>query len=223
MKKKEKEHLKADPFVHFMQQALAFIKGHRRPLLIGAGLAALAVLVLLAVFLFQRLSASGENRLYAEAFRVHNDAKLSLEQRITALQALQFKKGISAAGHLFLASLHYEKGDLVKAEAVLAAMPTSRLALVNDEKHALLARVLAAGGKGSESRGVLERLLANKKTAMAKELILLQLAKLHLQEKRSDEGIAALKRILAEYGETPSATEAQTLLSASEAASATAR
>ena len=39
MKKKEKEHLKADPFVHFMQQALAFFKGHRRPLLIGAGLA----------------------------------------------------------------------------------------------------------------------------------------------------------------------------------------
>ncbi len=216
MKKKEKEHLKADPFVHFWQQAFAFVKGHRRPILIGAGIAVLVVLILLAVFLFRRVSNRGENRLYTEAFRVHNDGKMSADQKIAALARMKFGKGISATGHLFLAALYYEKGDLAKAEAVLAAMPRSRVALVNDEKQTLFARLLASNGKGTEARGVLERMLADKKTVMGKELILIQLAKLHLKEKRKDEGIAALKRILAEYVETPSAMEAQTLLSTSE-------
>jgi predicted negative regulator of RcsB-dependent stress response len=216
MKRKEKERLKSDPFVHFMQQALAWIKGHRRPLLIGAGAAALAAVALLAVLVFQNLSASGENRLYADVFRIQGDGKMSLAAKIAALEKLTLRRGISASGHLFLAALHYEKGDLAKAEAVLAAMPPSRVPLLNDEKSVLLARVLAAGGKGAEARAVLERLLAAKRLAMARELVLLQLAKLQGAEQRRDEAIATLKRIVAEYGETPSAVEARTLLAAGE-------
>jgi len=220
MKRKEKEHLKADPFVHFMQQALAFFKSNRRPLLIGAGVAVLAAVILLAVFLFNNLSSSGENRRYAEAFRVRHDEKMGVDQKISALQGMKFGRGISAAGHLFLASLHYEKGDMQKAEAVLAAMPKSRVALVNDAKHALFAEVLAAGGKGTEARSELERLLANKNTAMAKELVLMKLAKLNIRDKRNDEAIAALKRVLAEFAETPSAAEARTLVSTMETSAA---
>jgi predicted negative regulator of RcsB-dependent stress response len=212
MKKKEKEHLKADPFVHFMQQALAYVKGHRRPLLIGAGIVALAAVALLAVFLLHNLSSIGENRLYAEAFRVHNDGKMSVDQKIAALQGMKFRKGISASGHLFLAALHYEKGDMQKAEAVLAAMPGCRVALLNDEKHALYARVLAAAGREKEAEAVLARMLADGKTAMARELILLQLADMQVKGKRSAEAAATLKRILSEYAETPSAMEARTLL-----------
>ncbi|MDD8012078.1 MAG: hypothetical protein PHX05_01190 [Acidobacteriota bacterium] len=220
MKKKEKEHLKADPFVHFMQQALAFFKSYRRPLLIGAGVVALAAVILLAVFLFNNMSSSGENRRYAEAFRIQHDEKMGVEQKIAALQGMKFGRGISAAGHLFLAALYYQKGDLQKAETVLAAMAKSRVALVNDEKHALLAQVLAAGGKGAEARGELERLLANKNTAMAKELVLMQLAKLNIRDKRNDEAIATLKRILAEFAETPSAVEARALVSTMETSAA---
>ena len=220
MKKKEKDHLKADPFVNFMQQALAFFKNNRRPLLIGAGIAALAAVILLAVFLFNNLSSSSENRRYTEAFRVHHDEKIGVDQKIAALQKLKFGRGISASGHLFLAALYYEKGDTQKAEAVLSAMPKSRVALVNDEKNALLAQVLAADGKGAEARGVLERLLADKNTVIAKELVLMQLAKLHLREKRNDEAIATLKRVLAEFAETPSAGEARTLVSTMETSAA---
>lgn len=218
MKKKEKEHLKADPFVHFMQQALAFFKSHRRPLLFGAGAAALVALVLLAVFLLQTVSNRGENRLYAAAYGIESDGKLTVDKKIAALQKMTFRKGISAAGHLFLASLFFEKGDLAQAESVLAAMPRSRVALLNDEKQSLFARVLAAGGRSADAEAVLKRLLGGKTTAMAKERILLQLAKLQVTAKRQEEGIATLKRITAEYGETPSAMEARTLLASLEAA-----
>lgn len=212
MKRKEKEHLKADPFVHFFETALEFFRRNRRQILLGAGAAALVILVLLAVFLFQNLSSTGENKLYAEAFRIQTAADLSVDQKIAKLQEMKFRRGISAAGRLFLAALHYEKGDLAKAEAVLAAMPASRVPMLNDEKSTLTARVLAAGGKSAEADSLLERMLADKKTAMAKDLILLQLAKTRIQAKRNEEAAAALKRILSEYPDTPSANEAQTLL-----------
>jgi Uncharacterized protein conserved in bacteria len=216
MKKKEKEHLKTDPFIHFFETAFAFIKSHRRWIVMGAAAVALVVLTLLLLLLLGNLSSSGENALYAEAFRVRNDGKMTLDQKIAALQGMKFKRGISASGQLFLAALHYEKGEWTKAEAVLKAMPASRVGLLNDEKHVLHAQVLAAGGKNSEAEAVLNRLLAEKKTVMPRELILLQLARLQRQEGRGAEAAATLQRIIAEHGNTPGAMEAQNLLSAIE-------
>ena len=213
MKKREKEHLKTDPFIHFFEMAFVFIRNHRRWIVMGAAAVALVVLTLLLLLMFGNLSASGENALYAEAFRVRHDGKITLDQKITALQGMKFKRGISASGHLFLASLHYEKGELAKAEAVLTTMPASRLGLLNDEKLALYAQVLAARGKSSEAEAVLNRLLADKKTVLAPELILIQLAKLQQKENRDAEAVATLQRVLAEHPDTPGAMEAQNLLS----------
>ena len=95
---------------------------------------------------------------------------------------MKFRNGISASGRLFLAALCFEKGDLAGAEAALAAMPKSRVALLNDEKHLLRSQVLAAGGKITEAEAVLNQMLADKKTAVAKEAVLLQLAKLQIKE-----------------------------------------
>jgi len=212
MKRKEKEHLKADPFVHFFEKALTFYKANRRLIFLGAGAVALVAIVLLAVFLFQNLSSSGENKAYAAAYRVQSSPDLSVDQKIAKLQGMKFRNGISAAGRLFLASLLYEKGDLAQAESVLKEMPNSRVAMVNDEKRTLTAQVLAAAGKKAEAEAVLEGMLTDKRTAMAKEIILLQLAKMRIRNQRNEEAAAALKRILSEYPDTPSASEAQTLL-----------
>jgi tetratricopeptide (TPR) repeat protein len=213
MKKKEKEHLKTDPFIRFFETAFAFIKSHRRWIVMGAAAVALVVLALMLLLLFRNLSSSGENTLYAEAFRVRNDGKMTLDQKIAALQKMKFKRGISASGRLFLAALHYEKGELAKAEALLTAMPASRLRLLNDEKHALYAQVLAAGGKSAEAEAVLNRLLAEKKTVLSRELILIQLAKLQRKDRRYAEAAATLQRVIAEHPDTPGAMEAQSLLS----------
>jgi predicted negative regulator of RcsB-dependent stress response len=218
MKRKEKEHLKADPFVHFFEKTLAFYKHHRQRIFMGAGAVVLVAVILLAVFLFRNLSSTGENKVYAEAFRIQTATDMSVDQKIAKLREVKFKNGISAAGRLFLAALLYEKGDLAKAEAELAAMPKSRVAMVNDEKHTLHAQVLAAGGKTAEAEAVLDRMLTDKKTAMAKELILLQLARMRIKNQRNEEAAAALKRILSEYPDTPSANEAQNLLSTLEGA-----
>jgi predicted negative regulator of RcsB-dependent stress response len=213
MKKKEKEHLKADPFVHFFETALTLFRENRRTILLAAGIIVLVVIALGALFLFQNLSSAGENRLYAEAFRVRIATDMTVDQKIARLQGMEFRRGISAAGRLFLAALEYEKGDLQKAEAILKVMPASRVALVNDQKQALYAQVLAAGGRTAEAEDALNRLLADKKTAMAKELILMQLADIEIKGKHADEAASTLKRILSEYPDTPSAIQARTRLS----------
>jgi predicted negative regulator of RcsB-dependent stress response len=212
MKRKEKEHLKTDPFVHFFEKAVLFYKNNRRFILLGAGVAALVVIILVALLLFRNMGSLGENKTYAEAFRVRTAENMSVDEKIAKLQEMKFKKGISAAGQLFIAALQYEKGDLAKAEATLAAMPKSRVAMINDDKNTLYAQVLVTTGKTAEAEAMLKGMLHEKKTVMAKELILMQLAKMQAMNKQNAEAVASLKQLISEYPDTPSAMEAQTLL-----------
>ena len=159
MKRKEKEHLKADPFVNFIEKAIAFLKNNRRLILVGAGIAMLLVIILIAIFFFANLSAAGENKLYASAFSIRSNTSMSIDQKIAKLQELKFKKGISSVGQLFIAALYYEKGDLPNAEKTLQQYSSSRIAIINDQKKTLEAQVLAAGGKSQEAMNLLNRML----------------------------------------------------------------
>jgi len=223
MKRKEKEHLKADPFVNFVEKAITFLKNNRRLLLAGAGIALLLVIALLVVFFFTNLSAAGENKLYASAFSISGNTNMSIDQKISKLQELKFKKGISSVGQLFIAALYYEKGDLPNAEKTLQQYSGSSIAIINDQKKTLEAQVLAAGGKSQEAMNLLNRMLEDKQTQMGKELIIMILAKIQTKSLRQEEAVSSLKRIISEYPNTPSANEAQTLLSASEAADSAAQ
>ena len=223
MKRKEKEHLKADPFVNFVEKAITFLKNNRRLLLAGAGIALLLVIALLVVFFFTNLSAAGENKLYASAFSISGNTNMSIDQKISKLQELKFKKGISSVGQLFIAALYYEKGDLPNAEKTLQQYSGSSIAIINDQKKTLEAQVLAAGGKSQEAMNLLNRMLEDKQTKMGKELIIMMLAKIQTKSLRQEEAVSSLKRIISEYPNTPSANEAQTLLSASEAADSAAQ
>ena len=218
MKRKEKEHLKADPFVHFFEKALEFFKNKHRPILAAAGIVLLLVAVLIAAFFLTGLSAARENTLYASAFSIRNDATMSIDQKIAKLQELKFKKGISSAGRLFIASLYYEKGDLANAEKALSQYSGSRIAILNDQKKMLEAQVLITGGKSQEAIDLLKRMIDDKKTVLGKDLVILALAKIQTRSQRQDEAIASLKRIVSEYPNTSSAMEAQSLLKDSESA-----
>ncbi len=217
MKKKEKEHLKADPFVHFFEQVLAFFKNNRRLIFALTGIALLLVIIILAIFFLTGLSTASENKVYASAFSIRTDTALSIDQKIGKLQKLKLKKGISSAGNLFIAALYYEKGDLANAEKALRQFPGSRIAIINDQKKTLEAQVLADSGKSQEAIDLLKRMLEDKKTKMGKELIILMLAKIQTRSLRQEEAVGSLKRIISEFPNTPSAQEAQTLLSAGKA------
>jgi predicted negative regulator of RcsB-dependent stress response len=209
--------------VQFVEKAVTFLNNNRRLILVGAGIALLLVIILLAVFFFTNLSTEGENKLYASAFNIRSNTNMSIDQKIAKLQELKFKKGISSVGPLFIAALYYEKGDLPNAEKTLKQYSGSRIDIINDQKKTLEAQVLAAGGKSQEAMNLLNLMLENKQTQMGKDLIILMLAKIQTKSLRNEEAVSSLKRIISEYPNTPSANEAQTLLSASEAADSAAQ
>jgi predicted negative regulator of RcsB-dependent stress response len=213
MKRKEKAHLKADPFVHFIEKAITFLNNNRRLLMAGVGIALILVVALLVVFFFTNLSAAGENKLYASAFSIRSNTSMSVDQKIAKLQEIKFKKGISSIGQLFIAALYYEKSDLLNAEKTLRQYSGSRIAIINDQKKTLEAQILAAGGKSQEALHLLKLMLEDKQTQMGKELIILMQAKIQSKSLRQEEAVSSLKKIIGEYPNTPSANEAQNLLS----------
>jgi len=223
MKRKEKEHLKADPFVNFVEKTIIFFKNNRHLILAGAGIALLLVIALLAVFFFTNLSAASESKLYANIFSIRSNTNMSIDQKIAKLQEFKFKKGISSAGQLFIAALYYEKGDLPNAEKTLQHYSGSNIPIINDQKKTLEAQVLASGGKNQEAIDLLKRMLEDKQTQMDKELIIMMLAKIQTKSLRQEEAVSSLKRIISEYPNTPSANEAQTLLSTIETADSAAQ
>ncbi len=218
MKRKEKEHLKADPFVHFFEKALEFVKNNRRPILAAAGIALLLVMVLVAAFFFTGLSAASENKTYASAFRIRSDASLTIDQKIGKLQELKFKKGISSSGRLFIAALYYEKGDLANAEKALQEYSGSRLAILNDQKKMLEAQLLASRGKSQEAIDLLKGMVSDRKTVLGKDIVILALAKIQAKSQLREEAATSLKRVISEYPDSPSAMEAQNLLKDNEGA-----
>jgi predicted Zn-dependent protease len=136
---------------------------------------------------------------------------------------MKFKKGVSAAGRLFIAALYYEKGDLQKAGTLLQEFPACRVAMINDEKQVLAAQVLAAAGKSAEAEALLNQMLTDKKTTLGRELILMLRAKMQIKNRQNEKAASSLKQIMSEYPDTPSAMEAQNLLSTLAGDSAPAR
>ena len=212
MKKKEREHLKEDPFQKFITQAMDILDKYKKYLFAGlAALVAIAVILLLAAF-FRSHSISAENRLFSQAVAIKSDENLSVDQKIEKLSQLESKSGISAAVKLFLAALYFEKNDLPKSKEALASFSTSKINLLNDQKKLLEAEILISSGKKQEALELLNQLLADPKTEIAKDLILLKMAKIQVKNEQTETAVANLNKIVEEYPQSPFSSEARDLL-----------
>jgi predicted negative regulator of RcsB-dependent stress response len=212
MKRKEREHLKEDPLQKFITQSMDFLKKYRKPLI--GGLIALVVVgvILVVLVLFKSYSISVENRVFAQAAAINSDENLSIDQKIERLSQMDSKGGISAAVKLFLAALYFEKNELEKSKTVLDNFPTSNIPLLNDQKKLLEAEILDASGKKVEALDLLNQLLANPKTEIAKDLLLLKMAKIQAKGEQTDTAIANLNRIVTEFPQSPFNYEARDML-----------
>jgi predicted negative regulator of RcsB-dependent stress response len=212
MKRKEREHLKEDPFQQFIQKVLAFLKQYHKVIYIGIGVVVAAGVIIAALVFFQFLSISSENRLYAEALKIKNDKTLSVEQKIENLSQLQNKGGISAAVKLFLASLYFEKGDLEKSKEALMDFSSSEYKLINDQKMLLEANILIASNKTKEALELLNKLVSSPQSEVAKDFILLKMARIQVRMDQGEAAINNLKKIIDEYPQSYYSYEARNLL-----------
>lgn len=212
MKRKEREHLKEDPFQIFIQNVLATLRKYKKDILMGVSLAGIVIVIILAIALFRAGSVAGENRLFMEAATIQESDTLTLDQKIEKLQQLDHKKGISASIQLSLASLYFQAGDLKKAQEVLDNFSGSKYALINDKKKILDADILAASGKGKEALDILYKLYSDPKAEVAQDYLLLKMAQIQAKAAQNDTAIANLKKIGDDFPQSPYRRDAQQLL-----------
>jgi predicted negative regulator of RcsB-dependent stress response len=216
MKKKEREHLKEDPFQVFIQKTLGFLETFKKQILIGI---AAAAVIIIAVFLISFLKAgtvSTNNRLYSEAQKILESDKFTLDQKIEKLNELDKKSGISSSISLSLAALYFEKGDVQKAKEALDKYPGSDYKMINDKKTLMEAEIMDASGKSKEALDMLYKIFSDAKSEVAKDFILLKMARIQLKTEKQDTAIANLKKLTDEYPQSYYLREAQALLKKAE-------
>ncbi|UCH93781.1 MAG: tetratricopeptide repeat protein [Candidatus Aminicenantes bacterium] len=212
MKRKEREHLKEDPFQRFIASALDILKKYRKLIFVGiAAVAAIAVIIVLVLFI-QSFSISAENKLYAEAVSIKNDENLKVDEKIEKLSQLKSKNGISASVKLFLASLYFEKEDLQKSKEILDSFSNSKIKLLNDQKKLLEADILISSNKKNEALALLNQMLADPKSEIAKDFILLKMARIQAKIEQTETAVANLNKIIDEYPRSAYSFEARHIL-----------
>ncbi len=213
MKRKEREHLKEDPFQIFIEKTIEMLRKYKKEIFLGfAAVVAIAVILLVVLYL-QSSSVSRENRLYSEALKIQNSETLTLDQKIEKLSQMDNKKGISSSIQLSLAALYFEKGDMRKAKEVLDQFPGSKFKLINDKKKLLEAEMLNASGKGKEALDQLYKLFSDPESEIAKDFILLKMAQIQEKSEQFETATANLKKITEDYPLSPYRRDAQALLS----------
>jgi len=211
MKRKEREHLKEDPFQLFIGGAIDLLKKYKKELLIGFGAALVLVLAIIVIGIVRTGSLAGENTVYSDALTIKNDAALTVDQKIEKMSALKDKGGISASINLFLAALYFEKDDFQKASDTLNDFNSSN-PLLKSEKKLLEAEILNASDKKKDALQLLNTMLADPKSQIAKDFILMRMAKIQVKDGQNETAVTNLNKLIDEYPQSYYSYEARNLI-----------
>lgn len=213
MKRKEREHLKEDPFQQFISYVLEILKKFKKEIYIGLTAVVAIIVVIILVGFIQSLSISSENKLFSEALNIKNDKDMTIDQKIEKLSEINSKSGISASAKLILASLYFEKGDIKKSKEIIDQFSDSKIKLLNEQKKLLEADILISSDKEKDGLDLLNQILVDPKSEIPKDFILIKMAKIQAQnDQEKTAAIANLNKIIKEYSQSRFYFEAKTLL-----------
>ena len=212
MKKKERAHLKEDPFINFIEKVIDKIKQFKREILFTLGIFLALAIILLIVIFFKSQSIASDNRLFSQAMEIKDSSTLNADQKIDALSQLKNRSGISSAIRLFIATLYFEKGDFTNAEKNLAEFRNSHLKIINDQKKLLEAEILAATEKERDAIDILNKLLSDGKSELPRDFILLRIARIQIRTDQNESAVTQLQKLIDEYPQSVYIDEARALL-----------
>ena len=212
MKKKEKKHLKEDPFANFIQLVIEKFNEFKREIVIIAGVVVIIAIVIIAILLLRTGSISKDNNNFASALEIWKSTTMTSEQKINELSSFKAGKGISSAINFYLASLYYQKEDYIKAKEVLSEYSGSNK-LLDDQKKLLDAELLIALKEGKRGLDTLHQLLSDSKSEISKDYLLLKIAKINIKDGMEKSAKDNLRRLLIEFPQSIYQREAQKLMS----------
>lgn len=212
MKKKERAHLKEDPFINLFEKVIDKIRQFKREILFALGICLALGIIILVIIFFKSQSIANDNQLYSRALEIKNSITLDSNQKIKELSQLENRSGISSAIRLFIASLYFENGEFKKAEETLSHFRSSHLKIVDDQKKLLEAEILAASDQEREAIDILNKILSDGKSELAKDFILLKIARIQIRVNQNQSAITQLNKLVSEFPQSVYADEARTLL-----------
>ena len=212
MKRKEREHLKEDPFITFIQKSLFQFGKYKQHIFVGLGAVILFIAIIVGVKLWNNYSLSQENMAFSSGMEIITNEDLTIDQKIDQLSQLETKKGISQSNKITLATLHFQKGDINKAQDVLNSIPPSAVKLIDDQKILLKGEILNSSNKSQEAVDTLLKLYADKNSKIAKDFVLFRIANIQLKSNQEKSAEANLKKMAEEFPQSQYLRKAQTLL-----------
>ncbi len=212
MKRKEREHLKEDPFANFIQLVIEKFEKFRREIFIISGVLVVIVLIIIAVLLLRSGSISKDNQNFASALEIWNSTTMTSDQKIEELSSLKKDKGISSVITFYMASLYYEKEDFLKAKEVLSEYKGNNK-LLDDQKKLLDAELYIALKEVKKGLDILHQLLSDSRSEITKDFLLLRIAKINIKEGLKKSAKENLIRLMNQFPQSIYTREAQVLLS----------
>lgn len=212
MKRKEREHLKEDPFVNLVEKIVHFLRKYKKEITIGVSAAALILVILIVIIIMRSSSINKENELYAQALTIKNSETLTINRKIEELEKIKSRNGISATNKLFIANLYLEKGDIEGVSRTLAEIKNPRLKVINDQKQLLEAELLYAQDKTTEAIEKMNLLLADPGLEISKDQIVFRMATIQLKSNDNEAAKASFNKLITEYPNSFFANEARTFL-----------
>lgn len=211
MKRSEKEHLKDDPLVSFIEDVLVKVKENRKTIINWVVAAAFLIVVVLGTIYFRNSAVEKDNNTYAKAVDIVSSEVMSSGEKITELGKLDSGDGLSSIVPLYISSIYYKEGEYESAEKELAKFEKSAMPLVNEKKLLLEAEVLNAVGKGKDAVKVLKAMLSDDKLITGKDLVLLNLARIQINSELKEDAKVSIDKLLADYPTSQFASDAREL------------
>ena len=212
MKREEREHLKEDLLVSFVEKNLKRMSRYKKPILTGIISFFALVILLTVISLLSSQSIKAENEVYTQAVIIRNSVKLTIDRKIEKLLDLERKSGLSSAVRVFIASAYFEKGEIDKAEEILNKSEDSKYRIINNQKNLLLGEILSAKNKKKEALFQFNKLFSNTRTEIPRDFLLIKIAKLQIETDQKNKAKASLNDLVNTYRQSYYYAQARKLL-----------
>lgn len=212
MKKEEIERLKEDEFVSFIEKALKKAGENKKLVFWGIGaLLAVVLLIVLAVYI-KNQGMDRENHTLYQAVVIKNSNLLTLERKIEKLEQLRPRRGLSYIVNNYLVGLYLETGQTDQARNLLEEAPQSSHKVSNEHRQLLQAQLNRQEGEPQQALDILNRLLSDSQSRLAKDFLLLEIARIQREMDRIPPARQALTRLMEEFPQSLFRREAQEML-----------
>jgi len=198
MKRKEREHLKEDPFVEFIEKVLEKIRDYKKQILITTLIIVLLFITIITIVILNNHSTTKQNQVLEKAMIIISKNDLSIDNKIKELQKIEYSSGVAQAIDLQIASLFYEKDDYDNSMKYIEKIDDSNK-LLFDQKRLLKAQILYSKGEIQKAIELLNLLLSESESELNKDMLLFKLANYQIKQKLFSKAKLNLTKIINEF------------------------